>query len=244
MALDERAPKSLLRAFDYIATNAAIFIVMEYIDGENMHNAVRRLERQRERFSERRCVRITSQVLSVMEYLHHRGIIHRDMKPANLIRLELGNKEAIKVADFGLIKLQDIASRMGLTKKGDVLGTPVFMSPEQFVDASVADARSDQYSVAATLYYLLTGSLVRRFPSVLPDRQIRTLDDQQSLWAMQGAMLQTTQGPDPIASHRTDISPALWKAIQKALSFQPERRFETCGEFADALRQAVGASQR
>jgi serine/threonine-protein kinase len=116
------------------------------------------------------------------------------------------------------------------------------MAPEQAVDASVADARSDQYSVAATLYYLLTGSLVHRFPSVLPDRHIRTLDDQQSLWALQGAVLQTTQEPDPIASHRTDISPALWKAIQKALSFQPKRRFKTCGDFADALRQAIGAN--
>ena len=93
-----------------------------------------------------------------LQHAHQRGMVHRDIKPANLIVAREGNKPVVKVLDFGLAKVtSEGQADSGLTREGQMLGTPDYIAPEQIRSAQSADIRADIYSLGCTLYYLLTG---------------------------------------------------------------------------------------
>ncbi|MGZ5787551.1 MAG: serine/threonine-protein kinase, partial [Ramlibacter sp.] len=121
------------------------YIAMEFIKGRELRDFFEKGER----FPMPEVVRIMSEMLDALDHAHSQGVVHRDMKPANLILLENGR---VKVADFGIARVE--ASE--LTQTGTVLGTPSYMSPEQFMGHPV-DGRSDLFSCGVILYQLLTG---------------------------------------------------------------------------------------
>jgi serine/threonine protein kinase len=125
-------------------------MVMEYVSGGSLGQ---RLEREG-RLAEAEAVQIISQAGAALQWAHERRLIHRDIKPDNIL---LGGDGKAKLADLGLVKNLDDTGQ--LTHALDYLGTPNFMSPEQFKDARKADARSDLYSLAATLYMTVTGEI-------------------------------------------------------------------------------------
>jgi serine/threonine protein kinase len=159
----------------------------------------------------RDCINYICQVLSGLGYAHEKGVIHRDIKPGNMM---LTTEGFIKIMDFGIAKS---AADAKLTATGTTMGSPYYMSPEQVRGIEV-DARSDLYSVGVSLYKLVTG--------VHPFR-----DD--SVYNLMSAHVH--QAPTPPSQVAPDIPPALNEIILRALEKDPARRFQTAEEFRSAL---------
>jgi serine/threonine-protein kinase len=136
---------NIVGVFDYGETADLAYIVMEYVDGPPLKN----LLDKHERFPLPRIVQIMQDLLTGLQFSHERGVVHRDIKPANLMLTKSGQA---KIADFGIARIESSS----MTQAGTVLGTPAYMSPEQFM-GQVVDARSDIYSSGVLLYQLLTG---------------------------------------------------------------------------------------
>ena len=120
------------------------FIAMEYVEGQNL----KQLIQEKALFSWERVAEIIGQVAEALDYAHRRGIVHRDVKPANIIITPEGG---VKITDFGIAKIE----QSNLTTEGQFLGTPNYMSPEQ-VTGDAVDGRSDLFSLGVVLYELLT----------------------------------------------------------------------------------------
>src|SRR4051794_31480528 len=147
-----------IQFFDFGQTSdGQLYIAMEYVQGQSLSDALRPGPLQPDRV-----LRILAQVCGSLEEAHGRGIVHRDLKPDNVIlTTRAGQADFVKVLDFGIAKrseAKDQAQEQKLTQQGMVLGTPPYMSPEQFTGKEL-DARSDIYSLAVMAYEMLTGRL-------------------------------------------------------------------------------------
>jgi len=197
-----------------------LYIVMEYLDGRNLNQIVRRqgplpLER---------AIPVLVQVCGALQEAHDKGIVHRDLKPENIFLTTSGGmQDFAKVLDFGLAKVTERELRPGsimLTQEGMVFGTPEFMSPEQAQGIKL-DRRSDIYSLASILYEALTGKL---------PFEART--------SMEFIQLHVTKPPIPI-NQRVEgktFPGGLEKVIEKALAKDVDDRYATAADFANALR--------
>ena len=184
-----------------------VFYVMSYIDGETLAERVA----NRGPLPPREASRVLQEVASALAAAHGQGIVHRDVKPGNIL-LERAAGRAM-VTDFGIARLTD----GGDTAAGELLGTPEYMSPEQAGGAAV-DARSDLYSLGVVAYYMVSGQLPFTAPSV------------QAVLAKQ-----LTQVPAPVANVAAGIPRSLANAIDTCLIKDPSRRFQSAESFADAL---------
>jgi len=208
--------------FDFgIEPDGTAYIVMEYLRGESLGDLI-----QREgTLSAPRCVAIMSQVLAALSEAHEAGIVHRDVKPENIMLVSRGGEdvvgETVKVADFGIAKMLDdpgdSRAAAKLTATGITSGSPAYMSPEQ-AQAKAVDGRSDVYQCGVILYEMITGEI-----PFIADNAIAVI------------MLHITQ-PAPSARLRNPRCPeALDSVIAKAMAKDPERRFSN----ARAMRQAL-----
>ena len=187
-----------------------LFYVMPYVDGETLRS---RLEREKQ-LPVDDVVRLTTLLAGALDYAHARHVIHRDLKPENIL-LQAGQPV---IADFGIALAVANAGGSRITETGLSLGTPHYMSPEQATGDRALDARSDQYSLGAVTYEMLTGE---------PPHTGATA---------QAIMVRLmTETPRSIRSTRPAVSPAIDLAIGKALSKPPADRFASCGDFAKAL---------
>ncbi|HYP08239.1 MAG TPA: protein kinase, partial [Bryobacteraceae bacterium] len=182
-------------------------IVMAYYEGETL---ARRIARGPMLIEE--AVRIALQVAEGLAAAHDKGIVHRDMKPSNVL---IGAKGAVKVLDFGLAKFTDVDQT--LTKPETILGTAQYMAPEQ-VRGDVIDARADVWALGAVLYEMLTGNP----PFVAADT-----------YALLYAVVE--KAPRPLG----EVAPEIERVVMKALTKKPEQRYATMREFADDLRRAA-----
>ena len=154
-----------------------------------------------------------------MQHAHERGMVHRDIKPANLILARDGKKAIVKVLDFGLAKVtSEGQTDSGLTREGQMLGTPDYIAPEQIRDAQSADIRADIYSLGCTFYYLLTGGPPFRG---------------EHLWDVYQAHFSMEAGPLNLV--RPEVPVELAAVVAKMMAKEPGRRFQTPGEVARAL---------
>ena len=154
-----------------------------------------------------------------LQHAHERGMVHRDIKPANLILARDGKKAIVKVLDFGLAKVtSEGQTDSGLTREGQMLGTPDYIAPEQIRDAQSADIRADIYSLGCTLYYLLTGGPPFRG---------------EHLWDVYQAHFSMEAGPLNLV--RPEVPVELAAVVAKMMAKEPGRRFQTPGEVARAL---------
>lgn len=188
------------------AEDGALFIAMEYVAGQDLHQILSR----EWPLAEARVVRLVSQVLSALSDAHGAGVIHRDLKPENIMVEQRRNEgDFVKVLDFGIAKITDSTDDgPALTRAGFVCGTPEYMSPEQARGAPL-DHRSDLYAVGVILYQLMTGLLPFESDS-----------------AVGFATKHLTEEPPPPSRRRPDarISPGLEKLILRALSKSPDDR--------------------
>src|SRR2546423_12082350 len=138
----------IVKAIEFDGANATPFLVMEFVDGESLGQ---RIERDG-RLPEDEALRLITQVSRGLYRAPRQGVIHRDVKPDNIL---VGRDGQAKLTDLGLVK--DAAEDYNLTRTGRGLGTPHFMAPEQFKNAKNVDKRCDVYSLGATLYMMVTG---------------------------------------------------------------------------------------
>ncbi|HEX4450834.1 MAG TPA: serine/threonine-protein kinase [Kofleriaceae bacterium] len=147
----------IVQVFDFgVTEDNTAYIVMEYLEGEVLLQRLRRLHR----LAPLDALRIVRQVAGSLSAAHAAGIVHRDLKPENLFVVrdsEAPAGERVKILDFGIAKLDDNNDARMHTRPGSVMGTPVYMSPEQCSDTSKTDHRADIYSLGCVLYHLLTG---------------------------------------------------------------------------------------
>jgi serine/threonine-protein kinase len=141
--------------FDHgLAPGGALYYAMEYLEGLSFADLVERYGP----LPVARAVHLLRQVCASLAEAHARGIVHRDIKPQNLMVCDSGGaRDVVKVLDFGLVKQLDATDTRDLTGALRILGTPLYMSPERIRDPAAADTRSDIYAVGAVAYYLLTG---------------------------------------------------------------------------------------
>jgi serine/threonine-protein kinase len=186
------------------------YYIMPYVEGDSLYE---RLQRERQ-LSIGEAVRIACDIAAGLGYAHTRGVLHRDVKPENIL---LAKGHAL-VADFGLARAIGAADYSKLTETGVIVGTVFYMSPEQLRESKDLDQRSDIYSLGCMLYEMLTGG---------PPYTGRSLTEMVT--RILGAAVPS------IRRLRPDVPPAVEQAILRALAKQPAQRFATMEEFAAAL---------
>jgi eukaryotic-like serine/threonine-protein kinase len=199
----------ILPVFDSGDAAGQLWYTMPYVRGESLRDRLRREVQLRMDSA----LDLTKQVADALGYAHRQGIVHRDVKPENIL---LEGERAV-VADFGIARALDLAGGERLTQTGLSLGTPTYMSPEQAV-GSPADARSDIYSLGCVLYEMLAGEPPFTGPTA------------------QAIMARRLSSPvPPLRTVRETVSPAVERAIEVALAKVPADRFATTEEFVAAL---------
>jgi eukaryotic-like serine/threonine-protein kinase len=198
------------------ATDRLIFLVMDLVDGTDLSTRVKKKGAEEIQTA----VRIACQILSGLAHAHGRGYVHRDIKPSNILISHVGNKRIVKLADFGLARISESSQISGVTMQGEIGGTPAYMAPEQVTHFRQVKPAADQYSVAATLYNLLTNAYTHNFPSN-PGLQIAHLVSTAAV---------------PITERQPAIPPKLARVIHKALSREPEERYPDVLAFREELK--------
>jgi serine/threonine protein kinase len=207
---------NIVRALDYNDSTSTPYLVMEFVEGESLGQ---KLERDG-RMEEADALRIIAQVAQGLHRAHKQGLVHRDVKPDNIL---ITRDEVAKLADLGLVK--ETETDLNLTKTGRGLGTPHFMAPEQFRNAKNADIRCDIYSLGATLYQMVTGELPFGSVNGPLDAWMKKIQND----------LKPPREVIPTLSERLD-----W-AIMRAMSADPEMRPASCREF---IEDVTGRSTR
>lgn len=202
---------NIVNVHDVVEEADSAFIVMEYIEGDSLSAYLGKLPVPDLAFS----IQILRQMAAALDYAHGKGVIHRDVKPGNVI---LGPGGIAKLVDFGIARINDARTS---TPTGFMAGTAAYMSPEQFT-GSALDGRADQYSLAAVGYEMITGD---------------TLFGEHALLVL--AYKAVNEMP-PAPSTRNGALPSpVDVALTKALAKSPADRYRTCAEFVDAMDQAI-----
>lgn len=199
------------------------FIVMELLEGKSLED----LLQDEGRIDPARAVEITAQVLDGLSAAHGAGIIHRDMKPANVFvrpAKEPGRPEFVTVLDFGISKVIEPGSDQKLTQTGAVLGTPLFMAPEQIMSPQAIDHRIDLYATGVMLYQMLSGRL--------PYEGTNTAEL---------IVKACTTPPVPLRDVARDLPPALVEVVEKAMARDASARWQSTAEFTRSLRAALAS---
>jgi serine/threonine-protein kinase len=198
--------------FELLQSENDLLMVMEFVRGETLDKLTERLGP----IAPDRAAYLIDQILLALEHAHHAGVVHRDVKPANVMVTDEGG---IKIMDFGIARVLGAEQK---TVDFRLMGTPAYMSPEQVMGEEV-DGRSDLYSVGVLFYRLISGALPFTADTALGmlQRQIRDT-------------------PTPIHIHRPSLPAWCETIVQRALAKTPADRFQTPEEFRDALGRATG----
>ncbi len=208
----------IIPVFEAGDANGVLFIAMRYVPDGDVGTLVRRLGP----LPSARAAAIVSAVASALDAAHAAGLVHRDIKPANmLVDTRLGRPDHVYLSDFGLTKASS-SSSTSLTSTGHFMGTLDYSSPEQIRGQQV-DARTDEYALACAAFALLSG---------------KPPFHRNEAMAVMYAHLSTP--PPMLTSLRPGIPPEVDEIMRRALAKAPEDRYPSCGEFADALRIALG----
>jgi serine/threonine protein kinase len=205
---------NIVRAYDIDNQDSTHYIVMEYVDGQDLHQAVM----GQGPLDYDTAADYIAQVANGLQHAHEMGLVHRDIKPANCL---VDRHNIVKLLDLGLAKLtEDDQASLTMANEENVLGTADYLAPEQALNSHEADSRSDIYSLGCTLYFLLTGG------PPFPEGSIseRLLKHQ-------------TAKPESIFKSRPDAPPSLVDICEIMMSKKPDDRFQTAGEVAERLKE-------
>lgn len=203
---------NIVTVFDFGDEAEVSYIVMEYVRGRELAQAFA----AGERFEVTEIVRIMGQLLDALAYAHAQGVVHRDVKPANVMLDAQGN---VKLTDFGVARVADAS--MDRTLPGTMVGTPSYMSPEQIRGEAVG-SRTDIFAAGVVLYQFLTGKRPFSGGGAI-EVQRKILQD----------------APVPPSQANPEIPAAFDEVVERALAKEPGDRYETASAFAEALRGAL-----
>ena len=202
----------IVQIYDYGEDDAVAYIVMELVNGKTLAQHLQ----QEVNYETREVGEIIRQLLDGLEHAHAAGVIHRDVKPSNIL---INNDGRIKISDFGIARIESSQ----LTQVGDVLGTPHYMAPEQFLGTNI-ELQADLYSVGVIAYELLTGRKPFTGNSAAVMHQVLN-----------------TVPADP-STLKPKLSPLIDRVLQKALAKKRDDRYQSAHEFSDAFRAAIDAT--
>jgi eukaryotic-like serine/threonine-protein kinase len=204
---------NVVQVFDFGFDEAAHhhFIVMEAVPGRSCAE----LLRERGHLELEEAVEIVAQACRGLDYAHRNGVVHRDVKPGNLL---VTGEGVVKLADFGIAKATEQSS---ITQVGSVLGTAAYLAPEQ-ARGETSGPRADLYSLGVVAYQLLSGRL-----------------PYEALSLSELALKQQRELPAPLEELNPDVPPALAQAVAVALALEPEGRYETAAEMERSIRDGV-----
>ena len=200
---------NIVQATDFFEENSQFFFVMEYVDGQDLGEIIR----TKGNLQEKEALSIFKDILQGLNLAHDKGIIHRDVKPSNILIDKSGRA---RIMDFGIAVM---VGGQRLTATGTTVGSPCYMSPEQIVHPQNIDHRSDVYSAGIFLYEMLVGDVPF---------------DAETDYAVQNQQVNTST-PDP-CQRNPKISPELAQIILKAMEKAPDKRFQGCAEFLDSIK--------
>ena len=195
-----------------LQADSQLVMIMEFVDGLSLQQMARPAPLRLEDV-----VHSMQQVLTALSFAHSRGVVHRDVKPANIMVTPQG---VVKLTDFGIAKSK---TKHGLTRPGTAIGSLNYMSPEQALGMSAIDGRSDLYSLGITMYELLAGR--------------RPFED-DSAYTLLHSQLKAV--PRPPSEFNPMLSRALDDLVLKALEKDPSKRFQTATEMSEAFLRATG----
>jgi eukaryotic-like serine/threonine-protein kinase len=203
---------NIVRAHDIDHDDKLHFIVLEFVDGANLHDFIRR----NGTLSPQRAAHYIRQAAHGLQHAHEAGVVHRDIKPGNLL---VDRQGVVKLLDMGLARFfhEDSAAFIKEYEVGYIIGTGDYIAPEQIVDSRV-DIRADIYSLAGAMYYLLTGK------SPFQDGT----NAQKIIWHQ-------VRHPKSLRVLRPDVPEALVQVFEKMIAKEPTRRYQTPIEVANAL---------
>ena len=210
---------NIVSAYSVLQPGNLLVFAMEFVAGEDLSQVVRRVGP----LPVIHAAYYAQQVAVGLQHAHEKGMVHRDIKPNNLILTREGKRRLVKILDFGLAKItSDKQAEAGLTHTGQILGTPDYLAPEQILDAQRADIRSDIYSLGCTLYYLLAG---------------RAPFDNHSLYATLRA--HQTLEAKPLNLLRPDVPSELSGIVGRMMAKNPGLRFQTPADVAQSLSRLL-----
>ncbi|WP_067854116.1 serine/threonine-protein kinase [Nocardia shimofusensis] len=207
---------NIVSVYDRGVEGEQLWISMQYVDGVDGSS----LDPQT--LPPQRAAQIVAETATALDYAHRMGVLHRDVKPANIMLSRAAGQERVFLTDFGIARPQEDTTH--LTKTGTVTATLAYASPEQLTGGYM-DHRTDQYALACTLFWLLTG----RVPFAAT----------QPVAVIHGHL---RERPPLLSTVRPGMPPALDAVLNRALSKRIDERFDSCVEFATAVRQAMGLS--
>ena len=204
----------IVRAFDIDNEGDTHYIVMEYVDGQDLH----RLVSDNGPLDPDTAADYIAQAATGLAHAHEKNLVHRDIKPANLL---VDKMQTVKLLDLGLAKLaEEDQTSLTLANDENVLGTADYLAPEQALNSHTADSRSDIYSLGCTLYFLLTGR--PPFPEgTISERLLK----------------HQVEEPDSLLKLRPDLPMSLIDICSKMMNKRPELRYESANEVAERLTQ-------
>ena len=205
---------NVVTIFDFGEEDGVPYIAMEYCASRPLSDFLL----SRKPFELKSALYVTSQVLAALDAAHAQGVVHRDVKPGNILLLDAGT---VKVTDFGIARVESST----MTAHGSMVGTPSYMSPEQFM-ASEIDFRSDLFSAAVVAYEMLAG--------------VRPFAGNNSAEIMYRVL---NEPPPPLGQANPAVPPGIERAILCGLAKDPAQRFGSAVEFAAALAQGAGDDQ-
>jgi serine/threonine-protein kinase len=205
----------IVRLYRYGEAQGVLYMAMQYIEGADLGFVLRSYRQDGEFIESEEASRIVREICLALDYAHSQGVIHRDVKPSNILL----NKEGRAIlTDFGLVLLTAVGTR------GEIFGSASYMSPEQAESSSLVTPQSDLYSVGVILYEMFTGQLPFKVEN-----------------PMDLALMHINAPPPPPRLLRPALNPAVEAVILKTLAKKSHQRYQTGAELAEALEYALHA---